>query len=472
MSSLRTKLARLNATSLLGQRQSPPAAAPKHVAEAVGGGESSASRAPGASESRVLIATLREKIARIMAREPPAKPLAFNPASGELPFIELSTATGPLYVREIAWEAQHRVGRFPVSAAQRADATMLSLLSLDPSLASVDVQRALYLDTETTGLSGGTGTLAFLVGLGFFDSEARLHLEQLLLRRPGEEAPLLARLSERLRSASMIVTFNGKAFDMPLIRTRFVMNRLEYAESLPHLDLLHVARRIHRRRIGTCSLGAIESKVLGFERVDDVPSCEVSARYGHFLRTGDKGALLGVVEHNALDVTAMAALVGLYGGPVEEMAVHDMAAMALTLHRARSPERAMSMAEQAVARGGGHVAHRARAALAKAHGDRDRALKDLEVVVREVDDPAARLELAKLYEHYCKKWSAALALVEQGTSETEQASAWRIERLRRKMRLESQFGFAREPQSSDPARKPGDGSISPRRRKPRPTSKP
>ncbi len=207
-----------------------------------------------------------------------------------------------------------RVGRVPLVAARDADGALLALLALDPALSGCDPKRALYLDTETTGLAGGTGTVPFLLGLAWYDVESgAFMLEQALLRRLGEEAPILDLLTTRIAGASMIVTFNGKAFDMPLLRTRYVMNRIPAPAEPPHLDLVHVARRIHRSRLRSRTLIAIENEVLGRARIDDVAGGDIVATYMHFLRSGDDAALLGVVEHNAADVLAMVALVGLYG---------------------------------------------------------------------------------------------------------------------------------------------------------------
>jgi hypothetical protein len=360
----------------------------------------------------------------------------------DLPFVSSETPLGPLHERVQRLSGAHRTGHAPVACARDACPELLALLALDPALAACDPSRALYLDTETTGLSGGTGTVAFLVGLAWWDGPT-LVLEQLLVRALGEEEPMLERLHARVASASMLVTFNGKSFDMPLLRTRFVMAGLKAPPEPPHLDLLHVARRVHkertRRRPGACKLTAIERDVLGFERVDDVASGDVSACYLHFLRTGDGRALLGVIEHNAWDVVAMAALVGLYGEPLaaqSRLGAEDLAGLARVLRRAGALDRAAEAAEIAVGRVDGLSTNaaplRARAEIAKARGDRARALADFEALAGAVDDPAVRLELAKIYEHWLGAPSRALEWATRGTGETPERAEKRAQRLSRK----------------------------------------
>jgi uncharacterized protein YprB with RNaseH-like and TPR domain len=369
------------------------------------------------------------------ARRAPAPVPAVD--TTELPFVVVETPRGPLSLRTLRLSAAHRTGRAPALAARAASSRLLALLALDPSLAACDPARALYLDTETTGLHGGTGTVAFLVGLAYWDPDGHpggLTVEQLLVRNLGEEEPMLAHVRDRIARASMLVTFNGKSFDMPLLRTRFVMARLDPPAEPPHLDLVHVARRLHRRRGVECRLVAIERDVLGFERVDDVPGGEVSARYLHFLRTGEASALLGVVEHNAWDVVAMASLVGLYGEPLEgtQLEAQDLVGVARTLKRARAVDEAWEVAERAVAAGAGTDSLRARAEIAKARGDRAAALADFEAIAAGVDDAAARLELVKLYEHFARDHARALAVLDQGTGEDEEAAGKRRARLEAK----------------------------------------
>ena len=150
---------------------------------------------------------------------------------------EVETALGPLIFVASLWKAEHRVGRAAVHAGAHASSAMLALLALDPALAQVAPSRALYIDTETTGLAGGAGTIPFLIGLAWFEADsATLVIEQLLLRELGEEAPMLERLAERASRASMWVSYNGKSFDLPRLRARLVLERLPALETLPHLD--------------------------------------------------------------------------------------------------------------------------------------------------------------------------------------------------------------------------------------------
>jgi len=428
--SFRSKLQRLDGSRLAGvvilsEGKDPPMSV----------GES---RGDALADLRKRIHAVLERTSLASTRTPAPRPRDDDAVDEvDLPFAREDTPLGTLHVRSYPLSPAHRMGRAPVLAARGASAALLSLLALDPKLAACDPKGALYLDTETTGLHGGTGTVAFLVGLAFWSDAGHLVVEQLLVKNLGEEAPMLARVAERLRSASMIVTFNGKSFDLPLLRTRFTMARQEWPPELPHLDLVHLARRLHKLRGIECRLTTIEREVLGFERVGDVHGSEVSACYLHYLRTGNARALLGVVEHNAWDVVAMAALVGLYGEPLlgSQLAPEDLVGVARTLARAGDRAQAFEVASHVVEvssrAGAGARAHglRARADISKARGDRARAMADFESLASTVDEPAVRLELAKLYEHYVKAPAQALAMTEQGTGERPEQASKRQRRL-------------------------------------------
>jgi hypothetical protein len=387
-----------------------------------------------ATETPSLLDDLRRRMDAILTRtrsEPPRELPAVD--CPELPFCVERTELGPLHVRTLRLSGAHRVGRIPITGARTASSELLALLALDPRLAACDLSGALY--TETTGLGPGAGTVAFLIGLAFWDQGIGLVCEQLLVRQLGEEAPVLARVAERIKQASMLVTFNGKSFDLPVLRTRFVMGRSAFPDEPPHLDLVHVARRLHHGRGFGARLGAVEREVLGFVRENDVPSGEVSQCYLHFLRTGDTRALMGVVDHNLWDVVSMAAIVSLYGEPLEGSMLHaeDLVGVARTLKRAGYKDRAYEVVDTALARGAGDAGVRARAEISKARGDKARALADFEALAESVDDPTVRLELAKLYEHHAKDAARALAVVNAGTGEKEDRRAHRAARLAAKM---------------------------------------
>ena len=166
-----------------------------------------------------------------------------------------------------------------------------------------------FLDTETTGLSGGTGTYAFLIGVGRFDGD-EFHLAQFFMRDPAEETGHLAALEEFLAPCSALVTFNGKAFDVPLLATRYLTHgwRPPFMEHI-HIDLLHLARRLWRARLPSRTLPNLEYNILGALRTEqDVPGWMIPQLYFDYLRSGDARPLKSVFYHNAMDVLSLAAL--------------------------------------------------------------------------------------------------------------------------------------------------------------------
>ncbi len=172
-----------------------------------------------------------------------------------------------------------------------------------------NLKKMIFLDTETTGLSGGTGTLAFLVGIARFDDEG-LKLTQFLVEDPSEEPAMLLEFANQTVDIDAVVTFNGKSFDMPLLKSRFVINRLPIPFSeWGHLDLLHLSRRIWRQRLASRSLKDLEIEILHIPRSDDeVPGWMIPEIYFNFLRTGDASSIANVVYHNAMDIVSLAAL--------------------------------------------------------------------------------------------------------------------------------------------------------------------
>jgi hypothetical protein len=163
---------------------------------------------------------------------------------------------------------------------------------------------ALFLDTETTGLAGGTGTTPFLIGLAWIDGNT-VTVEQFFLRRLSGEAAMLEELRDRLDEAETLVTFNGRRFDWPILEARFIISRLPHKAPGEHADLITMARRLWYRPLGTYRLTAIERAALRIERVDDVDSALIPSMYLEFLRTGDSGPMQPVFEHNRHDVLCL-----------------------------------------------------------------------------------------------------------------------------------------------------------------------
>ena len=166
-----------------------------------------------------------------------------------------------------------------------------------------------YLDLETTGLSGGTGTYAFLIGLGLCGEDA-FRVVQLFLAGPGWERNWLAAVEDELPEDFGLVTYNGRAFDLPLLRIRYTLARSAPSwDESPHLDLLLFARHFYRGRLDSCSLSNIEPKVLGVHRsFEDIPGAEIPGLYTEFLRTQNAAPLGGVFYHNTLDIVSLAVL--------------------------------------------------------------------------------------------------------------------------------------------------------------------
>jgi uncharacterized protein YprB with RNaseH-like and TPR domain len=170
-------------------------------------------------------------------------------------------------------------------------------------------ERLTFLDIETTGLSGGTGTYAFLCGLGAVCGKY-FKVVQFFLKNPAHEAEWLAAVDDRIPKDATLVTYNGKTFDIPMLNTRHILSRMRpHWESSPHIDLLHFSRRFYRGYLESCSLGSVETHVLGVRREShDIPGALIPQIYANYLRTGDAAPLSGVFYHNELDIASLASL--------------------------------------------------------------------------------------------------------------------------------------------------------------------
>ena len=291
-----------------------------------------------------------------------------------------------------------------------------------------DPSRWLFLDTETTGLAGGTGTYAFLIGVAWWDAGG-LQVEQFLMRDFAEEHSALSELASRLEERSVLVTFNGKTFDWPLLENRFTMTRSIRVPNLAaHLDLLHPARAIWRLRLGSVRLSELERQVLdparlGWTREDDVPSAQIPQFYFDFLRGGPATPLAGVVRHNAMDLRGLAALVGKIDSLLCAEARHeetdglDLFGVSRFLHRRGERGRAHQICAQALQIGLPDE-HRQRATFELAHhakrnGEHEAAARLWEQIVSDSHQGIAACEqLAIHHERHEKDPRRALEFVE------------------------------------------------------------
>jgi uncharacterized protein len=322
----------------------------------------------------------------------------------------------------------------------------------DSQAALENPEKWLFLDTETTGLAGGTGTYAFLVGLAWWDAGG-LQVEQLFLRDFSEEHSLLHELAARLAERPVLVTFNGKSFDWPLLENRFTMTRaIKVPPLAAHLDLLHPARALWKLRLGSVRLVELERHVLdaarlGWHRGDDVAAAMIPQFYFDYLRGGTAAPLAGVVKHNQMDLRGLAALFGKINSLLDERQSLadedslDLFGLSKFLQRRGDTKRAHSTCVQALDAGlptefRPH-ATRELALMAKRRGDTDAEAALWHELAR---DPADGLEaceqLAIHYERKAKNLEQALefaqlALAKLQSRSTPSRAPYALQRARR-----------------------------------------
>jgi uncharacterized protein YprB with RNaseH-like and TPR domain len=238
---------------------------------------------------------------------PPPKPRRAHTIENVVAGKFIATPRGDTFIVETTYPRDYRHGRGTL--ALDGSLETIAAWAREPRLAQSDTGNLVFLDIETTGLAGGTGTYAFLVGFGRFRADD-FWVTQFFMRDPTEEPALLAALAQHLDARTALVTFNGKSFDIPILNARYITSG-EPAPfpARPHLDLLPLARRLWRDRLESRALGALEQHILGMTRAEDeVPGWLIPQIYFEYLQTGDARPLRGVFYHNAMDVVAMAAL--------------------------------------------------------------------------------------------------------------------------------------------------------------------
>lgn len=374
-----------------------------------------------------------------------------------------TTSRGRCFIAEETYPLDHLHGDLPLSSFLELAPQVIAQIARDDALASLDLRRACFLDTETTGLSGGSGTLPFMVGLGFFTPEG-FCLQQYFLRDPGDEPAMIESLAELLPKFEALISFNGRGFDVPIIENRFILARVPPPTAgMPHLDLLLPARRLWRYHLPSRALGAIEREILGLLREqDDVPGGVIPWLYRDYLRTGDAREMQRVFYHNAVDilslVTLAARLCRVFADPWNDSSLSG--AEFYGLARWYEAEDQLAEAERA---------YRAAIGATLAPGLRPKALRDMayllkragrraeafaywqQLALKTTDDVLAHIELAKYFEWRVETLSLAAGWTRAALAQVERWPAGMcrddmLAELRHRLaRLEKKTGNAHTP---------------------------
>ena len=361
-----------------------------------------------------------------------------------VPGRNLKTIFGEIFSLNHAYPEDRQHGHLPLKPLTSHD--WLAHWAKAP--ATPALESLIFLDTETTGLSGGTGTMPFMIGAGRF-IENQFVVEQFFVRNPAEETAQLAALSEFVEGVEGIVTYNGKSFDLPIINTRYIMQRLSNPfTTATHFDLLPFTRRIWKSRLGQCNLGNIETQVLGFHREQaDIPGYLVPDFYREYLFTGDATHMPGIFYHNEIDVLSLSALFSWLAAILEDPSDDrftdpgDLISVGRVLEILEREQ----MADQVYASDrlqqlpdtDRQKSLLLRARLQKRKGNLEEA-SILWQKAASAGSLEALIELAKYYEHQSREFEKAMRCTDQAISICEDISL-NHSLLHRKARLESKI---------------------------------
>ena len=397
-----------------------------------------------------------QRIGRKKATRTPPLEKARRDVSGRHPGEPQETPHGTAFIIETQYPGTHEHGSSPLSLVAPFESRSAAEIAADPSLEGLSLDGLVFLDTETTGLAGGAGTVAFLVGVGKF-VEGEFWLRQYFLRDLGEEQAMLYAIESDLESSSGFVTFNGRTFDVPLLEMRFTLGmrkRFPLTE-WPHLDLLYPARRLWRRALPDCRLNTIERDVLGVQRSgDDVPGELIPGLYLDYLRTGDIMEMERVIYHNAMDILSLVRLtvevLGRHGTDTfSDLSASEALGVARWHQGAGRSGRAELAFRRAIESSDPMVrleALRHHTAYLKRLGRRDQAVGGWELWhTLAQDDPRPCIELAMYYEWHARDLDMGKTWAENGLAclsnwtddwrfeEVSKDLQHRINRLKRKL---------------------------------------
>jgi len=365
--------------------------------------------------------TTAERLSRISALRPRAAPPEARPVPGGVrdPQPLLSLLGGEIRTNRLGCHVRvTRAFARPVAQPGSVSALKLACPQLDESAA--DPSRWLFLDTETTGLAGGTGTYAFLVGVAWWEAD-HFVVEQYFMRDHAEEPSLLLGLLERLHPPRVLVTYNGKSFDWPLLHTRYQMTRTgRMPEPAAHLDLLHPARQLWRLRLDSVPLSRLEREILNLNRGGDIASETIPRKYFEFIRGGPPEPIRDIFRHNRMDLRGLAALALHMARLLEDpernsCCAEELLGISRMLQRRGAERPAARICQMALERGlpphAKGMARRELAIMAQRRRDFERAG---ELWAELLDDPAewirAHEQLAIHYERHARQPERAAGL--------------------------------------------------------------
>lgn len=383
----------------------------------------------------------------------PAKQKSAYNIDSVVPGMYLNTRRGDVFVVEQTYTPDYRHGISPITCS--LPLPLISEWAKDTRLAQMPLSRFAFLDTETSGLAGGTGTYAFMVGIARFEKDLFV-LRQFFLRDPAEEPAMLEAIAQFLAPSEALVTFNGKSFDAPLLATRYRLHDIPVPfKDYCHLDLLPLARRLWRDRLESRALKYLEQHILGLTRsIEEVQGYEIPWLYFDYLKSGDARPLAGVFYHNAMDVVAMAALLAhvneMMQNPYDGRVEHglDFIALGKLFEDLGHWEEAARLFEHGLelnlTEADFGVAVKRLSILQKRRGDFAEAVRLWEAAAAN-GHIYAHIEMAKYYEHKCRdvknalKWTrSALDHVQHTDLPAYMKKYWlgeithRLERLERK----------------------------------------
>lgn len=360
----------------------------------------------------------------------------------------------PFLVLENSFHLNARYGQIMIGLGLNIPGPILAVLGRDEALEHLSLRQAVFLDLETTGLSGGTGTVPFLIGLGFFEDD-KYRVVQYFLNDLAAEARMLADLQTFLmeKNFSVVVSYNGKGFDLPILETRFVLSRLPFPlAGRPHLDFLFSARHLWKHKYQSCRLYDLALCHLGVDRAEDIPSEEIPYRYFQYLRTGDFSLVEPIFYHNQEDILSLYGLIvagaAMVSRSLEEAEVEadglELLGVGKIWEKAGQQEKSAVFYEWALNKKlPGEFSVKVRKDLAyyfKKQRQWEKSIELWQELVEHSEDLDCFRELAIYYEHYLKNPEEALkyaldglALSEGRSLRYQQDFKKRVERLTRKI---------------------------------------